>query len=215
METKARLQINSSNESLPREACLPLTYAQRWNSPYDMNGMQPAVSVFITQPAYIWTCVHASNEKEDEVGGALVGQWCADVQKKQQFIVIEHMLPARFTKRSPVHLTFTHESLLEFHRVMEARFTGKQIVGWYHTHPRMGLFLSSYDTWLHKYFFPEPWQVALVIEPHTSVGGFFIRQTNGSLDTARYFGFYELNGNLGHSLVRWYNLHRPEEEEGD
>ena len=75
---------------------------------------------------------------------------------------------------------------------LKERYPDKELVGWYHTHPRMGIFLSEYDTWLHRNFFPEPYQVALVIEPHSATGGFFIRQPDGSLDPRQYFGFYEL-----------------------
>ena len=89
------------------------------------------------------------------------------------------------------------------------RYPGRALVGWYHTHPRMGVFLSSYDTWLHMHFFPEPWQVALVIEPFGGSGGFFIRQPGDRLDPHRYFGFHELLPFDGGSVVRWSNL-RPE-----
>jgi hypothetical protein len=70
----------------------------------------------------------------------------------------------------------------------------------------MGIFLSTYDTWLHDHFFPEPWQVALVVEPVACLGGFFIRQENGLLDPSRYFGFYEMNAGPGHTTIHWQNL---------
>jgi proteasome lid subunit RPN8/RPN11 len=124
----------------------------------------------------------------------------------------ENVIPARYTRQSPVHLTFTGDSLVFFHTTIEEHYPGRRIVGWYHTHPRMGVFLSQYDTWLHGSFFPEPWQVALVVEPHSSTAGFFIRQVDGSFDPQRYFGFYELNGALGHSLVHWQNLQPAREE---
>jgi hypothetical protein len=79
----------------------------------------------------------------------------------------------------------------------------------------MGVFLSHYDTWLHSNFFPEPWQVALVVEPVSSTAGFFVRQKNGILDPTRYFGFYELDGNYGRSMVNWTNLSLLEEEKGE
>jgi hypothetical protein len=75
----------------------------------------------------------------------------------------------------------------------------------------MGIFLSHYDTWLHKNFFPEPWQVALVVEPHESLAGFFIRQPDGELDPTRYYGFYEVDGGSGYSIVRWNNLQHSED----
>jgi len=50
-----------------------------------------------------------------------------------------------------------------------------------------------------------------VIEPHTAVGGFFVRRPDGALDPSRYFGFYELDGSVGHSVVHWHNLRHLEE----
>ena len=45
-------------------------------------------------------------------------------------------------------------------------------------------------------------------------GGFFIRQADGVLDPGRYFGFYELDGNSGQSIVHWNNL-QPEPAEAE
>lgn len=185
---------------------MPVTTSRRWNSPYDGDGSRPLVEVFFAQPAYCRVHVHAVSEPEAEVGGALVGQWCSDRDTGNEFVVVEHAMPARYTRAGSVYLTFTQDTIVSFHREMEHKYPDKQIVGWYHTHPRMGIFLSHYDTWLHGNFFPESWQLALVVEPHSSTGGFFIRQQEGILSPTRYFGFYELNGNSGRSAVRWNNL---------
>jgi hypothetical protein len=55
--------------------------------------------------------------------------------------------------------------------------------------------------------------VALVVEPHDSLAGFFIRQSDGELDPTRYFGFYEneIDGKDGSSIVRWQNLSKAED----
>src|SRR5580704_12094511 len=53
-----------------------------------------------------------------------------------------------------------------------------KVVGWYHSHTRSEIFLSEADMALHNRFFPEPWQVALVMKPHTFEPmrmGFFFR----------------------------------------
>jgi proteasome lid subunit RPN8/RPN11 len=92
---------------------------------------------------------------------------------------------------------------------MEDRYPGKELVGWYHTHPRMGIFLSTYDVWLHKHFFPKPWQVALVIEPHSNVAGFFSQDSQGELDARYYHGFYEIDNGQNRSVVHWNNM-QPE-----
>ena len=40
-----------------------------------------------------------------------------------------------------------------------------RIVGWWHSHPSFGCFLSSTDLHTQEYFFPESYQVALVVDP--------------------------------------------------
>jgi proteasome lid subunit RPN8/RPN11 len=206
MDTRPRVHLDPPEDSQPQPVPAPLESALRWDSPYDTGEFQPVVRVFLAQPAYACLYIHAASDLDNEVGGILVGQLCLDPLTGSRFVVIEAILRARYTRQSRVALTFTQDSLVYFHNVIEQRFTGRQILGWYHTHPRMDVFLSHYDTWLHDHFFPEAWQVALVMEPYACLGGFFIRQNGGVLDPSRYFGFYEMNGRLGHSTIRWQNL---------
>jgi proteasome lid subunit RPN8/RPN11 len=212
-----RIRIQPIETPPPQPAIMPLESSRRWFSPHEEDGNHQALSVFITQSAYSHAVVHASSEPDYEVGGFLLGKWCRDVENGQQFVVAETALPARFTRQGSVYLTFTQDSLVDIHDKIDRNFRGKDIVGWYHTHPRMGVFLSHYDTWLHDHFFPAPWQIALVIEPHTALGGIFIRDADGTLDPSRYFGFYELDGNVGHSVVHWRNLRHLQEagQEGE
>jgi proteasome lid subunit RPN8/RPN11 len=67
---------------------------------------------------------------------------------------------------------------------------GQRPVGWYHSHTRSEIFLSEADLAIHNRFFPESWQVALVMKPHTFQPariGFFFREADGSVHaTASY-----------------------------
>lgn len=57
-----------------------------------------------------------------------------------------------------------------------------QAIGWYHSHTRTEIFLSDADLEIHKRYFPSPWQVALVLKPHTfqpARAGFFFRSADG------------------------------------
>jgi proteasome lid subunit RPN8/RPN11 len=211
-----RIRIQPPETPPPQPAIMPVSTARRWLSAHEDGLQLRSIPVFMTQSAFSHAVLHAASEPDYEVGGVLLGKWCVDVENGQQFVVAETALPARFTRQGSVYLTFTQDSLVDIHAKMDKYFPGKDMVGWYHTHPRMGVFLSHYDTWLHGHFFPEPWQVALVIEPHTDVGGFFIRQPDGTLDPGRYFGFYEMDGNSGRSVVHWHNLEsRQEPTEGE
>lgn len=204
----------------PCHSRIPKRHARRWSAPFE-DSARPRVQVFTTAKAFVRVSAHAGTDLENEVGGGLVGKWRKDACTGEQFVVLENILPARYTRRGSAFLTFTQDSLVAMNDELEERFPGKQLVGWYHTHPRMAVFLSHHDLWLHRHFFPEPWQVALVVEPHSSTGGFFIVQEDGTLDPQRYFGFYELlDPEKRGSVVHWSNLlltHRGRErgEESD
>ncbi len=213
MIAEPRIRLSPVATPAPRCSRIPTGRSRRWRSPFDDGRRRPGVAVFVTQPAYSRCCAHADSDLHNEVGGGLVGKWRADSRTGEQFVVVEAALPARHTRHGSVFLTFTQDSLVALHNDLDESYPGKELVGWYHTHPRMGVFLSGYDLWLHEHFFPEPWQVALVIEPYAALGGFFLRQADGRLDPQRYFGFYELAGNGKQSRVFWNNL-RPDEADG-
>jgi len=181
MTSTSRIRLSPPPNRQPQRGIPPLEGARRWLSPHEESGERSPLTVFITQTAYSRADAHAASRLNAEVGGILVGKWCADARSGEPFIVIVGAIPARFTRQGSVYLTFTQDSLVDLHAKSEMQYPGKEIVGWYHTHPYMGVFLSQYDTWLHEHFFPEPWQVALVIEPVNTSGGFFIRQPSGEL----------------------------------
>ncbi|MFZ5808113.1 MAG: Mov34/MPN/PAD-1 family protein [Chloroflexota bacterium] len=204
--SEQRILLAPPEESHPRRAHIPLRRAMRWRSPLESDDLAPTVTVFVSQRAYVRFCAHAGSDLENEVGGWLVGRWRADRKTSRQFIVVEAILPARYVRHGGAFLTFTQDSQVALYRELQTRYPHRELVGWYHTHPRMGVFLSEYDAWLHRNFYPEPYQVALVIEPHSSSGGFFIRRQDGSLNTHQYYGFYELNNSKRRSVVHWRNL---------
>ncbi len=201
------IRLSAIELPAPRHARIPYRRALRWGLPCEGDGGEtPVVRVFVTQRAYVRICAHAGSNLEKEVGGWLVGKWRQDQRTGENFIVVETALPARHTQQGSAFLTFTQDSQVALHEMLQDDYPDKELVGWFHTHPRMGVFLSEMDVWLHRNFFPEPWQVALVIEPYSTTGGFFIRQSNGRLDSRRYFGFYELINRSRRSIVHWRNL---------
>ena len=205
--TTTKIRLLPIDSPTPQCGHIPYQHARYWRSDIELdNPYQPGVSVFITQKAYIRANVHVNSDLDNEMGGWLIGSWKEDQITGEEYIVIERSLPALYTKRGSAYLTFTQDSQVAMFDVMEEKFPDKELVGWYHSHPKMSLFLSSYDLFIHNHFFPHPWQVALVIEPHTNVGGFFIRDRDGNLDNQGYFGFHELVERGKQSVVHWTNL---------
>jgi proteasome lid subunit RPN8/RPN11 len=116
-----------------------------------------------------------------EIGGILLGKY-ADHKVSvldHHALDCEHAMGPSFML-SPKDI----ESLTQLIEKANSSGVGLSVVGWYHSHTRSDIFLSQADQEIHQRFFPEPWQTALVIKPHTfepARGGFFFREADGSI----------------------------------
>jgi hypothetical protein len=66
----------------------------------------------------------------------------------------------------------------------DPKLAGLAPVGWYHSHHRSEIFLSADDLQLYNDFFPERWQIAMVLRPadlHPTRAGFFFRDRWGDI----------------------------------
>jgi proteasome lid subunit RPN8/RPN11 len=73
-------------------------------------------------------------------------------------------------------------------------------VGWYHSHTRSEIFLSERDLELFNRFFPEPWQIALVVRPANfspTGAGFFFREPNGKILAERSYSEFTIPASFG------------------
>jgi proteasome lid subunit RPN8/RPN11 len=116
-----------------------------------------------------------------EIGGILLGNWDGGRVAITGYAPLDcqHALGPSFTlsPRDQAQLT-------EMIAGARRNPANRQPVGWYHSHTRSEIFLSDADQAIHNRFFPEPWQVALVLKPHTFEpmrAGFFFRERDGSI----------------------------------
>jgi len=117
----------------------------------------------------IWR--HAREDTSVEVGGVLVGQWHHDADGP--FVLVSQFIRCDAAASRSGEVTFTHEAWSVVNREMDTRFADLRIVGWYHTHPRFGVFLSDRDVFIHEHFFSNPGQIALVVDPVAQTEGVF------------------------------------------
>jgi proteasome lid subunit RPN8/RPN11 len=113
---------------------------------------------------------YSEQDLKRERGGFLLG---SVRQADRARVEVLDFLPALDTRSHATSLTFTHETWSAMHREVETRFPGHSVIGWHHTHPDFGVFLSGYDLFIHRHFFSEPWQIALVVDPRRRELGFF------------------------------------------
>jgi hypothetical protein len=69
----------------------------------------------------------------------------------------------------------------------DSNLSGMQPVGWYHSHTRSEILLSEKDLELFHQFFPEIWQISLVLRPYRFEplrAGFFFREPDRSVHSA-------------------------------
>jgi proteasome lid subunit RPN8/RPN11 len=88
-----------------------------------------------------------------------------------------------------------HTKLAEILASARGNPSGTQPVGWYHSHTRSDIHLSAADLLIHRRYFPESWQVALVLKPHTfrpTRAGFFFQETDGSIRATASYQEFEL-----------------------
>jgi proteasome lid subunit RPN8/RPN11 len=121
-----------------------------------------------------------------ELGGFLLGgTWDA----AKPVVEVRAFLPAGGTLARAASLTFTHETWAQLNRQVAERYPQESVVGWHHTHPGLGIFLSQYDLFIHRNFFRDPWQLAMVVDPQQQELGVFQWQGNQVVDC----GFVCLN----------------------
>lgn len=113
---------------------------------------------------------HAFSRVDVEVGGFLIGR------VEPGSVRITESRPAVAAESSQTRLTFTHEAWADVMAYVDSKESEVQIVGWYHTHPNFGCFLSDYDQFIQENFFNGPGQLALVIDPVRGETAFFRTQ---------------------------------------
>ena len=146
------------------------------------------VKVYIHQEVYKKLESYSATDTHTELGSILLGNAYEDQGKN--FVVISDYIEAKYTDASAATLTFTHETWDYVHKERNRRDGDNQIVGWQHTHPNYGIFLSNYDLFIQENFFDLPFQVAYVIDPVQNKRGFF-QWKNGKVEKLR--GFYVYN----------------------
>lgn len=102
-----------------------------------------------------------------EIGGFLLGR------HDGRCVTVRNFIPARNARSRGASLKFTHETWADAGRRREAEFPDDEIVGWHHTHPNLGVFLSASDRFIQESFFREPWQIAMVVDPQRRELAFF------------------------------------------
>ena len=146
------------------------------------------VKVYIKQGAYQSIETYAHSDRKKELGMILIGNYITE--NDAIHVVISDVIEAKYTDASASTLTFTHETWDYVHEEQERSYPGDRIVGWQHTHPGYGIFLSGYDLFIQENFFNLPFQIAYVVDPVQETRGFF-QWKNGKVEELPGYYIYD------------------------
>ncbi len=130
-----------------------------------------------------------------EIGGFLIGEY---TKSGDHYIVsVNDYISIESSDQSEFQIEFGMEAWTKLEKTLE--FSDQKLVGWFHTHPGHGVFLSRPDRNIITNFFNKPYHIAMEIDP-------LEREKNINLDTA--FFSMKLNGDINNSsdvLDRWFS----------
>jgi proteasome lid subunit RPN8/RPN11 len=110
----------------------------------------------------------------DEAGGVLVGSVWRDPATGQTLVDVVAALPALGAYGSPTYFRFTPAAWDAISRERDALHPDLLTVGWYHSHPGLGVFYSGIDRAAQRAFFARPWNVGIVVDPADGAFGLFL-----------------------------------------
>jgi proteasome lid subunit RPN8/RPN11 len=141
--------------------------------------------VFLSEAAFDRAVARGDSDTTREIGGVLVGEVLRD--EAGPYLRIEAAIDALHAEEKGAELTFTHATWEHIHKEMDGKHQDKRVVGWYHTHPGFGVFLSDRDQFIQKSFFNLPFQVAFVYDPKSREHGMFTWHDNEVWRARRYW----------------------------
>jgi proteasome lid subunit RPN8/RPN11 len=135
------------------------------------GGGKQDFRIFFDRAIHQRIAAHAAEKLSLEICGVLVGQWHRDADGP--FVLVDESIRCDKAVSHAGDVKLTHEDWNDVNREMDTKFTDRAIVGWYHSHPNFGIFLSEHDCFIQEYTFNAPGHIAYVVDPVNGVEGVF------------------------------------------
>ena len=155
----------------PGQRSLPAFCAEK-GIPVPTTSAGPPL-VFVSIHALDGLLAFLASDTGREHGGVLAGLPFVDDQLGITFVDVQAALPALDSQGSAVHLQFTAPDWAFISGMLAEEYPGRVVVGWFHSHPALGVFMSATDAATQRAFFNQPWHLALVVDPLAQASGWF------------------------------------------
>lgn len=142
------------------------------------RGIQeaPVSPVYVKAEALDSLKAHLASNLRVEQGGILFGNAYED-PFLGIYVEIIAAVAAPATIGTGAHLEFTPDSWLGIMDYARSEHPDENIVGWYHSHPNMAVFMSGTDMRTQQSFFYHPWCLSIVHDPVSEAIGYFLGES--------------------------------------
>jgi len=159
----------------------------------DADGDETSTyEIFISQAALREVQGHVWDTDSRSHWGFLLGVLFECPKTQRNYTVIESVLRGSgfFEEGNQSAILATAWAAME----KERHRVGAELIGWYHSHPHLGVVVSEADAQTHLTRFGDPWHCMLVMTPAGSepAAGFFRSTGRGGLSRRHPVPFYEL-----------------------
>ena len=176
-----------------------------------LHGHMPTATqacVIMSPQALQAVDAHLLSDIRKELGGFLLGT--SYQEDGRLYVDIDAAVIAHSDKNGPVHFTFTADSWAMAHQEREQFYPDLHIVGWFHSHPDLGVFYSADDVTVHTTAFSSLWHVGLVVDPvrrEACVFGWELELDGRPKELIPLKGFVEMAPNTDDSMIDWRWTH--------
>jgi proteasome lid subunit RPN8/RPN11 len=134
-----------------------------------------AADVLLDEPPLRAMQAHALSSLDREVAGVMIGRQPEKQPDGRYVVHVIDSIAAKYTVMNGASVTYTPDSWRYLNDTLWERYPDETavMVGWYHTHPGFGIFLSGMDLSIHQNFFTQIWHIAYVLDPRARTSGFF------------------------------------------
>jgi proteasome lid subunit RPN8/RPN11 len=155
------------------------------------SGGRAPYPIFFQQEAVIALQEHLKSSPTQAIFGFLIGDVYRDPETGVLYIVIDKTLKLS----QPIYGDKTEVVVSRLWERMQQQLAkaSASLLGWYHSHPGQGGYLTPHDVETHEKFFTEPWQVAVLVAAEAGgVTGKFFRSSPDGDWFKTPLSFYEL-----------------------
>lgn len=137
------------------------------------DGTNDLFQVYIVEDVYSQLWQHVRSSPMIECGGVLVGHPFKSIDDATTFVVIVAAIPQTSSNRGIAHFTVSTSEVANSREELEKKYPGLVAVGWYHSHPGHGVFLSAQDMTIVQSIYNLKWHLAIVLDPQRNEMGTF------------------------------------------